>query len=133
MLVSHRAAAHSATSDVMHCLSSNRPTLWKTGLDFCCWQTQRIEDCACRTTITLSVLERVAPGTSGVVTMSVRMRGGRNTIMRHEDTALLHVRVMSSLDGWWKQTGDAVYSVSYTHLTLPTIYAGEIAGVDVSL
>ena len=29
--------------------------------------------------------------------------------MRHEDTALLHVRVMSSLDGWWKQTGDALY------------------------
>ena len=29
--------------------------------------------------------------------------------MRHEETALLHVRVMSSLDGWWKQTGDALY------------------------
>jgi len=29
--------------------------------------------------------------------------------MRHEDTAVVHVRVMSSLGGWWKQTGDAVY------------------------
>jgi predicted amidohydrolase YtcJ len=29
--------------------------------------------------------------------------------MRHEDSALLHVRVMSSVDGWWKQTGDALY------------------------
>ncbi|HWQ21868.1 MAG TPA: amidohydrolase family protein, partial [Clostridia bacterium] len=29
--------------------------------------------------------------------------------MQHEDAALLHVRVMSSLGGWWKQTGDALY------------------------
>ena len=29
--------------------------------------------------------------------------------MQHEDTALLNVRVMSSQDGWWKQTGDALY------------------------
>jgi len=29
--------------------------------------------------------------------------------MLHEDTALLHVKTMSSLDGWWKQTGDALY------------------------
>ncbi len=29
--------------------------------------------------------------------------------MQHEDTAVLHVRVMSSLGRWWKQTGDAMY------------------------
>jgi hypothetical protein len=29
--------------------------------------------------------------------------------MQREDTALLNVRVMSSLSGWWKQTGDALY------------------------
>jgi predicted amidohydrolase YtcJ len=30
-------------------------------------------------------------------------------IMQHEDIALLNVRVMSSLGGWWKHTGDALY------------------------
>ncbi|MCX6085672.1 MAG: amidohydrolase [Caldiserica bacterium] len=29
--------------------------------------------------------------------------------MQHEDVALLHVRVMTSLGGWWKPTGDALY------------------------
>jgi predicted amidohydrolase YtcJ len=29
--------------------------------------------------------------------------------MYHEDTALLHVRVMSSVGGQWRQTGDALY------------------------
>jgi hypothetical protein len=30
--------------------------------------------------------------------------------MQHEERALLHVRVMSSLGGWWKQTGEALYA-----------------------
>lgn len=29
--------------------------------------------------------------------------------MQHEDAALLHVKVMSWMGGWWKQTGNALY------------------------